>query len=273
MADDLTFVINPEAESASIGLLLKSLEDIGRLLRHVDRAVYGARSENQWLVSSLTSSAPTITVQPTLNGYEAAEAVGAGLRAVTAGTNQPPRYFSEEALIHLQKMRRLFGGRSRARSIAVFVSGNQAATIGRDISEKVDRILTAGYRNWGSLEGTLEVINVHNTATVKIWDRVSRSPVRCSIPRDAEWIDRVKSLLQKRVLVTGDVRYFVNGVPRSISNVAGIEDATPDPALPRAEFGSIPDRRVLEVGAAEWLTISGVRKEIRPFVERDAGHV
>ena len=58
MADDLTFVINPEGQSASFGLLLKSLEDIGRLLRDVDRAVYGAKSENQWLVSNLTSRRP-----------------------------------------------------------------------------------------------------------------------------------------------------------------------------------------------------------------------
>ena len=73
MTDDLTFVINPEAESASFGLLVKSLEDIGRLLREVDRGVYGPKSRNQWIVRSLKSSAPTITVQPDLNGREAAE--------------------------------------------------------------------------------------------------------------------------------------------------------------------------------------------------------
>ena len=253
MTDDLTFVINPEAEAASFGLLLKSLEDISRLLRDVDRAIYGARSQNQWLVRRLMSSAPTITVQPDLNGHEAAGAVGAGLGAVTAGTNQPPPHFSEQVLMDIRKMSRLFGGRSRARSIAVFVDGQQTATIGRGISEQVDRILAAGYRNLGSLQGTLEVISVHGAASVTIWDRVSGSPVRCSIPKDAEWIDRVKGLLQKRVSVTGDIRYFVNGTPQSISNVTNIEDATPDPTLPRAEFGSIPDRRVLEVGAAEWL--------------------
>ena len=153
----------------------------------------------------------------------------------------------------LKKMRRLFGGRSRARSIAVFVDGQQTATIRRGISEQVDRILAAGYRNLGSLQGTLEVINVHGAPGVTIWDRVSGSPVRCSIPNNAEWIERVKGLLQKRVSVTGDIRYFVNGTPRSISGVTRIEDATPDPTLPRAEFGSIPDRQVLEVGAAEWL--------------------
>ena len=149
MADDLTFVINPEAESASFGLLIKSLEDISRLLRDVDRAIYGVKSNNQWLVRKLMSSAPTITVQPDLNGYQATEAVSVGLRAVTTGTNQPPRFFSEQALVDLKKMRRWFGGRSKARSIVVFVDGQQTATIQRDISKQVDRILTAGYRNNG----------------------------------------------------------------------------------------------------------------------------
>jgi hypothetical protein len=259
MADELTFVVNPEAESASFGLLLRSLEDISRLLRDVDRAIYGVKSQHQWLVRKLMSSAPTITVQHDLNGYQATEAVSAGLRAVTAGTDQPPPFFSEQALVGLRKMRRLFGGRSRARSIAVFVDGQQTATIRGDISKQVDRILTAGYRNMGSLQGTLEAINVHGAASVTIWDRVSRSPVRCSIPRDAKWIDRAKNLLEKRVSVTGDILYFVNGTPRSISNVRNIEDATPDPSLPRAEFGSISDQRVQEVGAAEWLnSIRGV---------------
>ena len=122
------------------------------------------------------------------------------------------------------------------------------------------RILNAGYRNLGSLEGTLEVIDVHGAPTVTIWERVSRSPVRCTIPDEDVWIARVKSLLGKRVTVTGDIRYFANGLPRAISDVTRIEDATPDPALPRAEFGSIPDGRVAEVGAAEWLKSIRIRR-------------
>ena len=260
MADELTFVINPEAESASIDLLFKSLEDITRLLRDVDRSIYGATSRHEWLVHKLRASAPTITVRPALNGRHAVEAVGTGLHAVTTGTDHPPQYFTEPVLEDLQKMRRLFSRTSKCRSIIVFVNGEQTATIGHDISEKVSRIFAASYNNIGSLEGTLEAINVHGPPTVTIWDRISGSPVRCSIPKDEECIALVKGLLRKRVTVTGNIRYFVNGVPRSIANVSQIEDATPDPNLPRAEFGSIPDARVREVGAAEWLTsIRGFR--------------
>ena len=250
---DLTFVIYPESELASVDLLRKSLEDIGRLLKDVDRAMFGPKSTHLWYVGNIQSSAPTITVRPDPQGLEAAKAVGEGLLTVTAGTDRPPPHFSEQALVGLRKMTRLFRGSGNARSIAVSVDGHQITAIRHNIDEQVDRILTAGYHNLGSLEGTLEVINVHRAPTITIWDRVYGSPVRCSIPREAPWIDRVKGLLEKRILVTGYIHYFANSVPRSVSDVTTIEDATPDPGLPRAEFGSIPDSLVREIGAARWL--------------------
>ena len=254
MADDLTFVIHPDAECASVDLLFKSVQDIRRLLRDIDRAIYGPKSRNEWLVGERASSDPSITVRPTLNGQHAAEAVGAGLRAVTSGTDQPPQYFTEQVLDDLSRMKRLFGGKSKVKSIAVLVNGEQTATIQPDIPEKVSRILAAGYHNLGSLQGTLEGLNTHRAPLVTtIWERVSRSPVRCTVPKDEAWIGRIRMLLEKRVTVTGDIHYFANGIPRSVSHVLAIDDATPDPNLPRAEFGSIPDQRVIEVGASEWL--------------------
>ena len=253
MENDLTFVIDPEAESASLGLLLRSLEDVGRLLRAVDRAVHGSDSRNRWRVRELASGPPTITVRPDPGGRATSEAVRAGLRSVTAGTDSPPAHFPEPALLELRRMRRLFAGRDRARYITVVAGGGRTARIGRDISEQVDRILAAGHQMLGSLDGRIEAISVHGDATVTIRDRVSRWPVRCSIPRDAEWTGRVRGLLGRRVLVAGNVHYFVDGTPRSISGVTDIEDATPDPNLPRAGFGSIPDPQVRRLGAARWL--------------------
>ena len=259
MADGLTFVINPAAEHAPIDLLEKSLVDIRRLLRHVDEAIYGASAQTQWMVRQLRSSAPTITLQPERGNGRAVEAVGDGVRIITAGTDEPPQYFTEQALEDLKKMRRLFSGKASAKSIYVLTNGERSATIEKDISDKVSRILTAGYHNLGSLEGKLDAINVHGPPTVTIWDRVTDAPVRCRLPKGEEWIAQAKGLLQKRVLVAGKVHYFVNGAPRSILEVTHLEDASPDPSLSRAEFGSIPDKRVLEVGAAEWLkSVRGV---------------
>ena len=241
MAEDLTFVINPEAQAASIDLFLKAVEDIRRLLRDVDYAVHGGSATRRWIISGLHASAPTVSVQPILGDEESMAAIAGGIRTVTIGTDQPPEYFTEQVLEDLRRMRRLFTGRDRARSIVISVNDIQTATIEQDISEKANRILTAGYWNLASLEGMLEVISVHRTQTFTIWDRVSRSPVRCSVPSHSALFRDAKDLLGKRVFVRGSVRYFSNGVPRSITDIMEIIDATPDPNLPEASFGSIPD--------------------------------
>ena len=62
-------------------------------------------------------------------------------------------------------------------------------------------------------------------------------------------------------MISGDIHYFINGVPRSIANVVSIEDATPVHHEVKAGFGSIPDKRVQELGVTEWLR--SIREEGR----------
>ena len=253
MPGHLTFVIHPADEFSSLALLVKSLADIQRLIRHVDYAIHGRTPRESWAIHSLKSSAPTITLTPNRDDRRAVEVVGEGIRIVTEGTDQPPQYFTEPAFEGLKKMRRLFRGTERARAVSVLVDGQKTATIRDNIDRQVDRILTAGYHNLGSLEGRLDAINVHRRPTATIWERVSGAPVRWTFRR--EETEQVKALLEKRVLVTGHVHYFSNGIPRRITDVVGFEDATPPPYAERAGFGSIPDERVQELGAVEWLKV------------------
>lgn len=259
MAFDLTFIIRPDAESVSVRLFLKTIEDIDRVIRDVDYAVTKEKGTRRWIISGLRSSAPTITVRPALDNAEIVEAFVHGLRTITAGALEPPPYFTEQALDDLKRMRRLFTGRDRAKSLEFSSNGEKHAVIERDISEKADRILKGSYWNLGSLEGTLEAINLHGSPTFTIWDRISRLPVRCSFPRDVIWKERVKGLLEKRVLVIGRVNYFLNGKPRSVTNIERIEDMTPDSNLPRATFGSIPSPDIAK-DPAEFLRM--VRGEV-----------
>lgn len=117
MPDQLTFVIDPTDEFSSLDLLVKSLEDIKRLLRDVDYAIYGrgSRHEQEWMVTSIRSSAPTITLAPQPERQQSVEIVGMGLKSITGGIDYPPEHFTETSLDDLKKMRRLFQGRGRAR--------------------------------------------------------------------------------------------------------------------------------------------------------------
>ena len=260
MPDRLTFIIDSTGDFSSFDLLFRSLEDIRRLLRDVDYAMYRRKHPEEWIVYSIRSSAPTITVTPNRADRQAVGFIAKGIRKVTEGTDQPPQHFTERVLEDLKKMRRLFRGKGKARSMKVLMDEEEMAIISEDIRKQADRILSSGYHNLGSLEGKLEAINVHRSPTATIWDRVSGSPVRWMFRR--EEIDSVKALLLKPVLVTGDIRYFSNGAPRSISNVIAIEDATLGQVIEKAGFGSIPDGQVREIGAVEWLkSIRGVGPE------------
>lgn len=243
MVATLTFTINPDAQSASFDLFIKAASDINRLLRDVDYAIHREKVARLWIIHSIRSSAPTVTLEPLRGDEETVVAIADGIRAVTVGTDTPPDHFTEDALLDLKRMRALFVGRDRAASIVVSQDSKPATTIREDISDKADRILRGGYWNFGSLEGDLEEVNLHKTLSFIIWDRVSRAPVKCFVPNTPQWKDKVKSLLERRIFVQGRIRYFTNGVPRSVSEVVDFVDAIPEPNAPIATFGSIPDAK------------------------------
>lgn len=257
MAYGLTFVIHPDAESVSIGLFLRTIEDIHRLIRDLDYSVTREKGKRRWVIAALHASAPTITVKPLLDNDEIAETLVHGLKIVAAGTTDPPEHFTEEILDDLRRMRRLFVGRDKANRVVLSSNGSESAVIQEDIDQKADRILKGGYWNLGSVEGTLDAVNLHGSPSFTLWDRVSRSPVRCNFSKDAAWKERVKSLLEKRVLVVGRVNYFRNGIPRSVTGIENLEDMTPVPYLPKATFGSIPTPVVAESPAEFLKTVRG----------------
>lgn len=261
MAESLTFAIFPEAQSASLDLFLKAMDNVYRLVRDVDYAVTQERTGRRWIIAQLQSSAPTVTLRTLLGDTETIDAVAKGLRIVTTGADDPPEFFTESALNELRRMRRLFVGKDRASRVVVSVDHEETATLREDISAKVQRILAGGYRDLGSLEGTLEAINLHGTPAFTIWDRISRAPVRCSFPRTPEWINKVKQLLERRVLVRGEIRYFANGLPRAIAGIEAVEDATHLIDSSPGNFGSIPDKEAAQDPVAFLRSKRGVGRE------------
>lgn len=245
MAYGLTFVIHPENQELSLGLFQKTIEDVHRLIRDVDYALTRERGPRRWVVQELHSSTPTITLRPLLENEELVEAIVNGVHIVSQGSLEPPAHFGEDALDDLIRMRRLFSGRDRVKRIE-FCRNGHVGVAERDIVDKAKKILKGGYWALGSIEGTLEAVNFHGNPTFTIWDRVSRAPIRCYFYKERDWKDRVKGLLEKRVLVRGKVNYFRNGLPRSIANIQEIEDMTPSPGLPKATFGSIPSKEAAE---------------------------
>ena len=209
MTEAITFIIHPETEAASLDLFLKSVEDVSRLIKEIDFVVTRERPKRKWVITGLHASAPTVTISPLVDG-KTLEVVAEGLQMITSeDLSEPPPYFTADVLNDLKKMRRLFRGKDKARDLSFHVNGSEIATIDRRIDEKVDRILKTTYDVVGSLEGTLEAVNLHGGAVghFTIWERLSGHPVRCEFPKKL-WTHEVKSLLERRVLVSGQDKVF-----------------------------------------------------------------
>jgi hypothetical protein len=239
LATELTFTIRPENDSVSLALFEKSFQDIHRLIKDLDYAVTKETGTRRWVISAMHSSAPTITLRPLIENSETIEAFVEGIGSINLGGEEPPEHYSEDVLDDILRMSRLFKGKDRAKSLEFSYDGTKTI-LESETTEKAKHILRSGYDNIGSVEGSLDAINLHGKPMFTIWDRVTKAPVKSYFPPGEDWKRLIKALLEKRVLVTGEISYFANGLPRSIKNVIGLEDATPILGLKKATFGSIP---------------------------------
>lgn len=242
MTESITFVVQPENEAASLDLFLKSVQDVTRLIKGVDYVVTRERPRRKWVITRLQSSAPTVTISPLVHG-RTLDVVAQGLRLLTdKESREPPPHFTADVLRDVKRMRRLFRGKDKARRLSFHLNGHEVAALDSGIGEKVDRILRSTYDVAGSLEGTLEAVNLHGGAMARftIWERISGHPVRCEFPKD-RWASEVKALLERTVLVSGRVRYFANGNPALMRDLHSIEDRSATTSTSESDFGSVPD--------------------------------
>lgn len=241
MANSLEFELYGDAEAVYYDALIKALADVQRLVRDVDWDVTREATGRRWIVKRLHSSTPTIAIRPAIDGAETLEVLQRGLETVIDPAGRElPSSFSESALQDLRRMGRLFKSKTKLRKLAFNSDGQEIATVTNTIPNKVDFILSRGFSEYGSIEGVLEAINLHGTPRFTIWDRITGAPAHCAFPRSGDWTQKVKSLLQRRVLVAGKIRYLNDGRPYSLSELTELVDKTPDPSLPKGDFGSIP---------------------------------
>jgi len=240
VAESLTFDLVPDTDLIIFELLEKSIAQIRRIVADVDYAVTREKVGRQWVVRDIHSSETQITIHPLLDTQGVVDVIAQGLRIVTSDDSyEPPPFFPIDTLDRLRKTKGLFQGRrERLRRIHCRADTTPVAIIDSSIGTKVDRILSKSYNVLGSLEGQLDAISVHGSRRFTIWDRVTGAPIRCRFPH--EELDRILSLLGRRVLVAGRVRYYRNGTPQSISEITEIRDRSPSENAPDVIFGSVP---------------------------------
>jgi hypothetical protein len=90
----------------------------------------------------------------------------------------------------------------------------QVVEIGPSLLEKIEQHIGKASESSGSIVGQLDTIAVHRSNEIRVWEENYGRAVRCEFKSTLE--EKIKSLLRRRVIVSGLVYFNAKGQPVSV---------------------------------------------------------
>lgn len=215
---EISIIVGGEAEYIVAQDFLAALQNHIEVLGDLDAAIsMRRRGTLQWVLGALSYGSPataTLRALPLFEerdyGPEVARAYMDGLQQLLEGKELPPA-FSDDALDAIKKLARLSTNGVKAIEVK---HGQQVVSLTERIAVNIDDLVGGGYEAIGSIEGTLEMVTLHDQSYFRIYDAIHGMGVPCYFHR--ELLETVRLGLGKRVFVTGRLRSDRGGKPRSL---------------------------------------------------------
>lgn len=201
-------------EGVPLQRLIQAQVNFLGLLREVSSSVVGDSDDVRWIVTEVRAESVDLLVRPvsardqlpTSALEEIPAVVEAGINAIERRAVRP-RHFSDEALGYARELARLRG--RGITSLAVRRNGAATRITERtvaNVTEVIGRMITA----IGTVEGTLETITVRGRRSFYVYDPLTGTKIDCDFGHRID-ISAVAAAIERRVAVTGELRYRENG--------------------------------------------------------------
>lgn len=221
-------------------------QTLWRILVEVERNATG-RAATTWAIRNLRMGSPAsveigpLTEQKGAQPHQSISLTVAGL-GLLERKKQRPKHFSEKAL---KLARELVGVVDSVNIDDITVNnGHKSVVISQKLVENVTPMVAGkSQKSIGSVDGRLDLINVHSGLQVGVFRLIDDKQVRAIIDQDSEaMLTKIKELLGKRVYVTGEVKRNPAGDPVAIV-VKDIQPVLDDHELPSLDdvYGLDPD--------------------------------
>lgn len=222
----------------SVEALTQTLENALEMLRNLETEFVASGTAVRWEVVRVSMRSPLrVTVAPhseskgfssiarrmvktSLKGFERIERAAA-----------LPEHFNEEALDAARKMFDVT--RKEGAAITLSSDHENQITLTEQAGKNMEEIASKArlYMDYGTVEGRLEIISVHERDSFYVWETLTNRRVECLA--NPEQFQDAKDLLGKRVAVSGRIKYR-NHVPKSI-HVESIHKMPDGSELPSLE--------------------------------------
>ncbi len=236
--EQLTITLQFETdEGLPLEFLALTSKDLRQLIATIAEARYGPAHRGEWTietdelrvvahVNGATADELQSIIIDTYDGFSAIEAAAGG---------EFPSSFNNKA----KKLANTIVHRVKKTAPATVNAANRAPLeIGPD-EKPADRTgRRQRYAAWASIDGELDVISVRGRPHFVIHEHGTNAAVRCTFPDD--WMQKIKDLLGRRVLVEGYVRYRVDGRPSRLVNPKSLDPVLKSETDIKALRGSLP---------------------------------
>ena len=237
----VTIALSVEEGRMPLTFFIHTVDDLRKLLRAIEEAQLGEASHTQWEVDT-----DRIQIAASVNGVSAEDLENIindayqTLKATDARDEQSiPSSVNEQG----RRLTRSIVNRvKRTIPVVLDVPGQDLVNIEAEPQDEVvhPRGLRARRREvitaWGSIDGELDMISVRRRAYFVIYEHGSNNQIRCSFPDD--WMETVKDMLGRRVIVEGNLRYRTDGTVRAMTEPTSV-NPVPQPQRTIVEFRGI----------------------------------
>lgn len=209
MNQRLTIYLEPEGHYVSLETFAAAVQDLKQLVRGLKPPVVDPEKPVKWLVTHLEIGSAMVAAEPIADQEAARMLVDLAMDGIHAMENEqsPPAYFGREAIAAVKS---LVETTTRDKTKLHVLHGNQQITVTERTASTAKKILDViVWEDYGSVEGALEVVNLHGGYQCNVYDTLTNRKIQCSFRR--EDLDKVREALGRRVLVIGLVRYNRHG--------------------------------------------------------------
>ncbi len=246
MSDDsIKLIIEGRVEDDKHVLLpafVDKLDALKKVLNQIDAIQSGKQVSNYRIVNLSHSSPATVVIQavPQEDGVDASATVNGVIDTINKITDGKIPDNVDFSL--LSKLKDLGKGVGTSISSLSLSAGNITAYIGKEFNAQVEMALSEEDVCFGSVEGVLEAINIHdNNNTFNIYPLVGASKVHCHFPPGLH--DDAINGVDRKVSVDGVLTYRRGEVYPSSVEVKSIEVYPVEKDLPTFDdlFGIAQD--------------------------------
>lgn len=207
-------ILHIDEEAISMTNFRKATDHFFSLIKEISKAVYQDANPNDWVVKVYKGSV-RIGVMPTSMKIDQSiihNTMIEGWKLLSDG-KEPP-LFSDKAIEDSKELASLTKEQKKSNLNISVELGDTQFKVKSDIALGVKNLLSCYYEEDGSVDGTLEKVDVHDKSEFTIYDALDKSSIKCTFPDHL--LNEALESFAKRVEVLGKVKYKKEGVTVSV---------------------------------------------------------